>query len=656
MTDFRNAYHFVPRQPETELAGSEGTEPKLTKPLETDPTAYGMGKNVADGHAAYALGTTSGRLICTITLECPTVIGAQRTSNNKEQKKTDEGKNDLLPALVEPFLYRSKPAIPASSLKGMISAIAESASRAPYRVLKNMQLTVAYPVVVGRKADGTALRKTARHWIDRSGQQVNNGVDVVETKMESSHAYFPENLRPLGLGPVGLSRQWLHSVETMFGFVAEADGKTKGAGREKLTSAAGKLRLSNALPCGTWTEAPIEEFFLNPERGYTTEKLPNTVKLTLLKEQGQPMKRPERQKDHLEEGEESPELYKELNSATPNFYFFQTNNPKAYVSKKSFAEKSPATFSPQGGKFYLHTHDAASEPWKARQSNPPTKAEMDGIDRKAAARILAPDVTFRFTIDFDNLTDIELRILCFALRPTRKFRHKIGLGKGLGLGSVRVDIDDMIVIDRNRRYQKDALFVADERTKSDGSGRATAERLAHAHTEWLKTADKPALTALLAIGETHAFESTEGDPALPPVVWVPLSAEKFHKRDSAAAELESYEWFSQNDLHAEKKQTLEPIRKDGTIPTLTPTVPTFTTSIIHVRDEPGKPIVACAAPVKGADKTMKYYKFGHPIRPDLCAKHGITSESIGQKIRVKLAVSKPDSPYLPDVISLSLVR
>ena len=60
--------------------------------------------------------------------------------------------------------------------------------------------------------------------------------------------------------------------------------------------------------------------------------------------------------------------------------------------------------------------------------------------------------SFFFHIDFDNLTDLELGLLLFALEPDRTFHHKLGMGKPLGLGSAKVEILGLFPVDRIGRY------------------------------------------------------------------------------------------------------------------------------------------------------------------------------------------------------------
>lgn len=67
-----------------------------------------------------------------------------------------------------------------------------------------------------------------------------------------------------------------------------------------------------------------------------------------------------------------------------------------------------------------------------------------------------PYKKFRGRIRFDNLSDIELGALLFVLNLPEPCRHKLGMGKPLGLGSVKI-IPNLVLFDRNLRYHK--LFV-----------------------------------------------------------------------------------------------------------------------------------------------------------------------------------------------------
>ena len=50
---------------------------------------------------------------------------------------------------------------------------------------------------------------------------------------------------------------------------------------------------------------------------------------------------------------------------------------------------------------------------------------------------MADDTPEQRMVDFDNLSPRELGLLLYALKPAEGFRHKLGMGKPIGLGGVR---------------------------------------------------------------------------------------------------------------------------------------------------------------------------------------------------------------------------
>lgn len=60
-------------------------------------------------------------------------------------------------------------------------------------------------------------------------------------------------------------------------------------------------------------------------------------------------------------------------------------------------------------------------------------------------------VTFQGRIRFENLTDVELGALLYAIQLPEGCAHRLGMAKPLGLGSVRIAAQ-LHLIDRNRRY------------------------------------------------------------------------------------------------------------------------------------------------------------------------------------------------------------
>jgi len=136
----------------------------------------------------------------------------------------------------------------------------------------------------------------------------------------------------------------------------------------------------------------------------------------------------------------------------PSFYFKNNRGKPDFISKEDL---SPDKHVPQGRKFYLHQRDSASPPpWETHHAEPP-------LSQKSRVTPMKKGLSFYFHIDFCNLSKQELGLLCYAIRPSDGFRHKLGMGKPIGLGTVRIDPVGLFYIDRERRYRQDtAIFEA----------------------------------------------------------------------------------------------------------------------------------------------------------------------------------------------------
>jgi len=125
---------------------------------------------------------------------------------------------------------------------------------------------------------------------------------------------------------------------------------------------------------------------------------------------------------------------------SPSLYF-RPKTGRGWVSKRKLTVQDHI---PQGRKMYLHHLDAWKEtPWVTAhpESDKGQKNQVTPIVRGAQ---------FGFHVDFDNLTPLELGMLCYSLRPSDEFLHKLGMGKSLGLGSVRIDPAILLLRDTNR--------------------------------------------------------------------------------------------------------------------------------------------------------------------------------------------------------------
>ena len=358
MSTFYHPYNFIP------------TTGKIND-ADTPAAAYDYhlksekqtGASTTARHDLYLNEHLSGRLICRITTVTPTVVG------NKHTKEREH--DDASPALIDLYRWRGKVAIPANSLRGMISNAVEIISQSALRVLDRPY----WPSFA-------AINSNLVPWHD--SRRANGG---------------------------------LTPAELIFGAVEDNKTKDGNNGDEndsetQSCNLATRIRFYDALPvCEISTQEQVT-----------------------LKELGAPEPRakdaqPGRKKFNIDK-------------PTVNFYFKKNNLTLTHREVRAALDKQE-TLDPQGRKFYLlHPHEKI-----AYIKNP-----KDNDDRKSKCELIDKEQTFFFHIDFDNLRQAELTLLIHALQPDTNFRHRIGLGKSLGLGIVKVNICDLFIKDFKQRY------------------------------------------------------------------------------------------------------------------------------------------------------------------------------------------------------------
>lgn len=165
---------------------------------------------------------------------------------------------------------------------------------------------------------------------------------------------------------------------------------------------------------------------------------------------------------------------------SPSMYFQPKGQPGgAHVSKADLWAR-PGDYQLKGRKTYLHAHQefsrrpdgsigqrrvrpldkdgyhgGSANPW---ESDKDAKQNLD--NQKVRVAPLPAGSTFHFSIDFHNLSQPELESLCASLRPHADFEHKIGMGKPIGLGSVKVEAVGLHLVDRRQRYAQRDFSVA----------------------------------------------------------------------------------------------------------------------------------------------------------------------------------------------------
>jgi len=137
-------------------------------------------------------------------------------------------------------------------------------------------------------------------------------------------------------------------------------------------------------------------------------------------------------------------------------------------------------------------HDPDNKAALAHYGTPPSETQIRGFKRywhkgpspdilatekersleKQLTRIqsLKAGVRFRFRIHFDNLYPAELGALLWALtlpsEAGKTYAHKIGMGKPLGMGAVKLSLKSLVITDRRSRYTK--LFAGNEWHTANG--------------------------------------------------------------------------------------------------------------------------------------------------------------------------------------------
>jgi len=124
---------------------------------------------------------------------------------------------------------------------------------------------------------------------------------------------------------------------------------------------------------------------------------------------------------------------------TTFFYLLKNGRPDFNVTYDMRGAKL------RGRKFYRH-QDEANEQEYVRASN--IKDHQNRTIRDA----LKPGAKFKFTIEFENLAPVELGALLWAIEMEDGMFHKLGMGKPLGFGSVKISIKKLEALHIKERY------------------------------------------------------------------------------------------------------------------------------------------------------------------------------------------------------------
>ncbi|MBD2471734.1 TIGR03986 family CRISPR-associated RAMP protein [Nostoc sp. FACHB-145] len=149
-----------------------------------------------------------------------------------------------------------------------------------------------------------------------------------------------------------------------------------------------------------------------------------------------------------------PQILSEPKPTCFQHYLVQPNDTKADQSKiKHYASQPKLETVIRGHKLYWH------KGIKSVIQHP----EGNNVSETQITKIkpINREVTFKFSIYFENFTDIELGTILWILDISQsdKYRLKLGMGKPLGMGAVKIE-SQLYLSDRTFRYSK--LFDSNE--------------------------------------------------------------------------------------------------------------------------------------------------------------------------------------------------
>jgi CRISPR-associated protein (TIGR03986 family) len=140
----------------------------------------------------------------------------------------------------------------------------------------------------------------------------------------------------------------------------------------------------------------------------------------------------------------TPQILASPKPTTFQHYLVQTDVEKKNL--KHYASNPNKETVIRGHKLYWH-----------KGSNPDIKhSDLTNVSDSQTTQIkpIKAGVSFKFTINFENLTDVELGALLWVLdKATGDYRLKLGMGKPLGMGAVQIQYD-LYLSDRTKRYNQ----------------------------------------------------------------------------------------------------------------------------------------------------------------------------------------------------------
>ncbi|MGI6226218.1 MAG: TIGR03986 family CRISPR-associated RAMP protein [Peptococcales bacterium] len=123
---------------------------------------------------------------------------------------------------------------------------------------------------------------------------------------------------------------------------------------------------------------------------------------------------------------------------TTTFFYLKERNGKVdFIDKDGYNDRNHIL---RGRKLYRHFKNFS---WITDRKTKRNRTIIGAVKPKSE---------FQFTVDYTNLTAEELGALLWSLQLEEGMYHRLGYGKPLGLGSVKVIVDSCIAYDIQSRY------------------------------------------------------------------------------------------------------------------------------------------------------------------------------------------------------------
>lgn len=567
----------------------------------------------------------NGRIVCQLKTTTPIFIGANRIESSSPAD---------IPASVENFMFKGEIALPATSLRGALSALGEALSQSTMRVLEEQslfyrKLTPQILSRVGKVVTGKIDGKTV--WMLEDAHTKNKfGIKkaVQDRLYDFSDQQTDLSVKTKKLHPIVESFTQTQTVERnkdkeKFGQYARlVQGQkmyfdTIGNALDEMAYSKKIWRARIELPNGTaggggksdmkiygvrsFFEAidtdlvpfsdknkrsscsPAELMFGFVEDGKAKDNRQGKAFMSKVRFGYGMISCNHRNGTKILEKEwVALKILAAPKPPSPALYFRRKSGKiePAYLSKAELA-RNPEKFMPQGRKVYLHAlrdkegnvvnldargipcdklHRSECPPWQSLKSEADAK-------QKVRVRPIQKGVSFFFEVDFVNLSERELQTLCATLRPDAHYEHKIGMGKPIGLGSVKITPVGLFLIDRSARYRDDALEAPRYHRVWKRAPDAPADNVrnwpAHLSTEAslapVDGLDPLRLAEHAMKGVPAALRNAIRVSGDPNAVRMPVH---YPQLAGLEIETETYEWFMDNDGQGKNfrgpQQALEP--------------------------------------------------------------------------------------------------